>query len=294
MINCVNFINILAFIGTMPGKKNNSDKTGNRSNSNELSNAKIIKDVVKNVLADSNILEELIPSCSTSSSNTSLLPTLLQNLKSDEKWLELVSSKVCEYIIQNESFCQIVCDSLSLQFQNQLEKLKNEAAELKNCNKQLEDKLEEQEQYSRRNCLLIHGIPASAGENTDEVALSTIQTHMGISLSVQDVDRSHRLRSKNGPIIIKFTRHNTKNLIYSNKRKLKKTGIVVTESLSTRRLFFIKKLEKLRKEGKITACWSFDGKLFYTLSTDPKKKIELVISNPESLAIFEEKEAKQH
>ena len=56
----------------------------------------------------------------------------------------------------------------------------------------------------------------------------------------------------------------------------------------------MKKLEKLRKEGKITACWSFDGKLFYTLSTDPKKKIELVVSNPESLAIFEEKEAKQH
>ena len=66
--------------------------------------------------------------------------------------------------------------------------------------------LEEQEQCSRRNCLLIHGIPASAGENTDEIALSTIQTRIGISLSVQDVDRSHRLGSKNGPIIIKFTR----------------------------------------------------------------------------------------
>ena len=100
----------------MLGKKNYFHKTENRSNSNELSNAKIIKDVVKNVLADSNILEELIPSCSTSSSITSLLPTLLQNLKSDKKWLELVSSKVCEYIIRNKSFCQTVCDSLSLQF----------------------------------------------------------------------------------------------------------------------------------------------------------------------------------
>ena len=115
---------------------------------------------------------------------------------------------------------------------------------------------------------------------------------MEISLSVQNVDRSHRLRSKNGPLIIKFTRHNTKNMIYSNKRKLKKTDIVVAESLPTKKRFFMKKLEKPRKEGKITTCWFFDGKLFYTLSTDPIEKIELVISNPESSAIFEEKEAK--
>ena len=161
--------------------------------------------------------------------------------------LSWYSQKSVNTLYKTNHFCQIVCDSLSLQFQNQFEELKNEAAELKNCNKQLEDKLEEREQYSRRNCLLIHGTPASAGENTDEVALSTIQTRIGISLSYQDVDRSHRLKSKNGPIIIKFTRHNTKNLIYSNKRKLKKTGMVVTESLSTRRLFFMKKLEKLRR-----------------------------------------------
>jgi len=96
---------------------------------------------------------------------------LMQNLKSDNEWLERLASKVSQYILNNESFQQIVCDSLSLQFQDDIDELKNEISDLKKNNNHLEVLLEEQEQYSRRNCLLIHGIPVGSNEDTDQIAL---------------------------------------------------------------------------------------------------------------------------
>ena len=35
--------------------------------------------------------------------------------------------------------------------------------------------LDRQEQYSRRNCLLIHGLPESKNENTDELVIDTVK-----------------------------------------------------------------------------------------------------------------------
>lgn len=60
--------------------------------------------------------------------------------------------------------------------------------------KPLIQKLEEQEQYSRRNCLIIHGIPESDRENTTKLAIYTIDNHLQLNfkLSHMDIDRSHR------------------------------------------------------------------------------------------------------
>ena len=35
--------------------------------------------------------------------------------------------------------------------------------------------LDRQEQYSRRNCLLIHGLPESKNKNTDELVIDTVK-----------------------------------------------------------------------------------------------------------------------
>ena len=49
------------------------------------------------------------------------------------------------------------------------------------------------EQYGRRNCVLIHGIPESKGEDTDNLFMETIQTHLNVTLKPRDLDRTHRL-----------------------------------------------------------------------------------------------------
>ena len=69
-----------------------------------------------------------------------------------------------------------------------------------------------QEQYSRRNCLLIDGIPEIKDENTDALAMEVVDTKTVIKITQNDIDRTHRIgKSKtNGrprPVIIKFVRY---------------------------------------------------------------------------------------
>ena len=65
------------------------------------------------------------------------------------------------------------------------------------------------EQYSRRNCLLIHDLPESKNENTNLLAMEAIDTKMNIKITDNDIDRTHRIgKPKNNgkpkPVIIKF------------------------------------------------------------------------------------------
>ena len=85
--------------------------------------------------------------------------------------------------------------------------------------------LDRQEQYSRRNCLLIHGVPESKNQNTDEQVIDTIKEKMGEEIEKNEINRSHRLgapknNSKTRPIIIKFLRDNTRCRIFKNNKKV--------------------------------------------------------------------------
>ena len=67
--------------------------------------------------------------------------------------------------------------------------------------------LDRQEQYSRRNYLLIHGFSESKIQNTDELVIDTIKEKMGEEIKKDEIDRSHRLgvlknNGKSRPIII--------------------------------------------------------------------------------------------
>ena len=75
------------------------------------------------------------------------------------------------------------------------------------------------EQYSRRNCLHIHGVKENKKEDTDEAAIEFLEKEMKEKLSANDINRSHRLgkkqtRSRLLSIIIKFTRYNVHNIIF--------------------------------------------------------------------------------
>ena len=56
----------------------------------------------------------------------------------------------------------------------------------------LERKLEDSEQYSRRNCVRIFGIPERKGEKTDDIVLTIAKEKLGIDIDINDIDRSHR------------------------------------------------------------------------------------------------------
>ena len=127
--------------------------------------------------------------------------------------------------------------------------------------------VDRQEQYSRRNCLLVHGIAEETVKDTDEKIINTLQQSMNETIKTEDIDRSQRLgkpkSSKNAkprPIIVKLVRYNTCNKIYRNKKKFRGTGISVTESLAAER---ISMLEKAREEYTFNNVWSQDGKIMF-------------------------------
>ena len=46
-----------------------------------------------------------------------------------------------------------------------------------------------QEQYSRRNCLLVHGLPESTLENTDDLVITMFKNEMDIEMFSHGIDR---------------------------------------------------------------------------------------------------------
>ena len=125
--------------------------------------------------------------------------------------------------------------------------------------------LDRQEQYSRRNCLLIHGLPESKHVNTDELVIHTIKEKMWEEIKKDEIDRSHRLgapknNGKSRPIIIKFVRYNTRCKIFKNKKKLKEKSISVTESLTKKHM---EALKKAREDHGFENVWSSEGKILY-------------------------------
>ena len=50
----------------------------------------------------------------------------------------------------------------------------------------------QQTQYSRRNCLLFHGIKEEKDEDTNSIIINTVKEEIDIEILPNDLDRSHR------------------------------------------------------------------------------------------------------
>ena len=73
--------------------------------------------------------------------------------------------------------------------------------------KSLKGSLDRQEQYSKRNLFLIHGLLKSRKDNKDELVIDTIKEKIGKEIKKDEIDRSHRLgapknNGKNIPIFM--------------------------------------------------------------------------------------------
>ena len=143
-----------------------------------------------------------------------------------------------------------------------IEELKKENSNLTEHVKDLEQNVDRQEQYSRRNCLLIHGIKAEKDENTDNVVIKFIQDDLQEEINIADLDRTHRIgkvnNGKSRPIMAKFARYNVRKKVFRNKRKLKGKNMSITESLTKIR---VSKLNEARDLYNRNNVWTYDGRI---------------------------------
>ena len=115
--------------------------------------------------------------------------------------------------------------------------LKGEVSYLSEKLWKLEESIDAQQQYSRRNCLLPHGIERTKGEDTDNVVLDILNNDMGLNISKTDLDRSHKIgnpkiKKKVTTNIVKFVRYYDRRDVFMNKKYLKGKGKSITESLT--------------------------------------------------------------
>ena len=143
----------------------------------------------------------------------------------------------------------------------------------------VEKRVDDLEQYSRSNCLVIHGCenvptnskPGKYLEIENYVCkLLNEKLQLDSPLDTYELDIAHQLPSDKGtPIIVKFLRRTRRNEIYRKKRLLKGSSVIITESLTRRRL---KLLEKVRAEFDQCPVWTLKGEVFVLFNN---KKIRI-------------------
>ena len=156
------------------------------------------------------------------------------HLNSLSEAMDFMTNKFEEYELERQEKDKII-NTMKSDMVNMNEKIEK-----------LERIVDRQEQYSRCNCLLLHGTAEGKRENTDELVLETLNEKMYIDLTPADLDGTHRIGPKkissNKPraVIIKFVSYNTRKNIFSNKKLLKGTQVSITESLTAKRMGILK------------------------------------------------------
>ena len=76
---------------------------------------------------------------------------------------------------------------------------------MSNALNQMKSVHDEQEQYIRRDCLEIRGVPTSSGEDTNEI-VKNVGSIVDVRIEDTDISISHRIKSYCAipPIIVKF------------------------------------------------------------------------------------------
>lgn len=143
-------------------------------------------------------------------------------------------------------------------------KINNLSAELR----EFERQIEYIDNYSRRNSLVIRGLPGSndeSWEDTEKQVRHMIKNKLKLDESNIEIERAHRTgkvsESGSRPVAIKFLRYKDKEDILSNAKKLKDTGIYINQSysdkLNAKRTELWQEVKEHRRQGKI-AYISFD------------------------------------
>ena len=152
--------------------------------------------------------------------------------------------------------------------------LQNEVKYLNNKVTQLEDKIDDQEAYERRDTLIISGkkLPETVpNENCPELVRKILADNLGLTMSATEISVSHRLGSASNSqrpdrrkIIVKFCRRDMKIDVVSAARRVKPVDFYVNESLTPQRQSTMFALRNIKRKHPtiISGTTTIDGSVF--------------------------------
>ena len=261
------------------------DLRSNNSNDSEVAK-KVREDVQGSASSDISICtDDVFVTALESPNYKDILFMNLKKLDLQMKEIHALSQENKESNIKGECHLAGVAESISLmnekfedinkKFDNyekekEIKDLKEKVLILSNEKKDLEQIIDRQEQYSRRNCILIHGVKEEQNEDTDNVVVKLIKDSLEEDVDLTELDRSHRIGKKksNGKarsIIVKFARYNVRRKVFYNKKKLKGKNISITESLTK---FLMEKLQEARELYDRKNVWTYDGRIMFKVNDE--------------------------
>lgn len=141
------------------------------------------------------------------------------------------------------------------------------------------------EQYSRRDCLEIRGIPISEDENTNESVVK-LANKIGVKMAYQDISTCHRLPRRSDPqalpaIIVKFVRRDMRDQLYRARKRLRNmtskdlgyrnnNRVYINESLTQSNKNLLSKCLKLKRDSKFKFLWTISGKIMLRQREDSR------------------------
>lgn len=213
---------------------------------------------------------------SLQSSIQAAVESALANVTVIGKLVDLVASKVSQSV--NESIQASLQQALTdiRRIDKDVKSLIDDYGRYKDFSLQ---RLDELEQYQRRNNLRVFGVVEKKGENTDTLLIDIFKNKLNVDVSLSDIDRSHRVgatqepgpdgKIKHRPIIVKFVSYRVRRLVFDNKKKLKGSSISVREDLTSHRT---KLLQSVMSAHGPRNTWTLDGRINWIDSNNKKGK----------------------
>ena len=199
--------------------------------------------------------------------------------------------------------------------QKENQHLRLETLRLSQIVEEMKVNLNEMEQYSRRDCCEITGIPKTPDEDTNDLVIK-VGALMDMDLEEDDISISHRLavpsyasrtatasssRSKQGTIlpkiIVKFVRRETKELFYKNRKHLRgktaadlglgrysNNGLFISESLTQRNKTLFNDCLAFKKKHNFKYIWTQQGRIYLRKDKDTQSRLISSKSDIDSLS----------
>lgn len=167
----------------------------------------------------------------------------------------------------------------------------------------LEWRVNELEQYSRMNDLVITGLPikprsyarAVVGDNGEEPERETRSVEQqvesflqskGVELNLDHIEACHSLPRKSNKkptVIIRFVNRKNKTALLKQGRKLKGTNVYLNEHLTKKNAEIAWKARNLKKQHKIQHTWVNNCKIFIKLNGSAEEAKTLTVRHLEEL-----------
>lgn len=156
--------------------------------------------------------------------------------------------KAMSEFFQSETFHNIIGDAVSKAVDGKVNKMELEIKELKENNEKLENKLNDLEQYGRRNNIRIYGINKGRSKKIEKNELEKevvrqLNEKTGCALVNHQIEACHYLDKSQNQVIVRFVSRKTRDEVFYRKKGFRGTKVSVTEDLTSKNYHLLKECQ---------------------------------------------------